>query len=231
MKKEDLLKEKSRINTIERQEKNENKNTINTKTEDLSQNDQIDNESEGYPDIEKTIIDSMKLEIIRLKENLSENKKQINDLIEENNKLKLSQIEISKTISSKDNIINSNKIEINKLQTKNIDLESKNNEKKKIIQELNYKIIELNQKIETNESINKDYYEKNSIPDKQKLLALILSKLYYNLEDYTEAVGWALKSEDSFNITEKSLYVNTILKKMLDKYIEIRKHNFLIGII
>ena len=72
----------------------------------------------------------------------------------------------------------------------------------------------------------KDYYEKNSIPDKQKLLALILSKLYYNLEDYTEAVGWALKSEDSFNITEKSLYVNTILKKMLDKYIEIRKHNF-----
>ena len=35
----------------------------------------------------------------------------------------------------------------------------------------------------------KDYYEKNSIPDKQKLLALILSKLYYNLEDYTEAVG------------------------------------------
>ena len=114
MKKEDLLKEKNRINTIERQEKNENKNTINTKTEDLSQNEQIDNESEGYPDIEKTIIDSMKLEIIRLKENLSENKKQINDLIEENNKLKLSQIEISKTISSKDNIINSNKIEITK---------------------------------------------------------------------------------------------------------------------
>ena len=37
---------------------------------------------------------------------------------------------------------------------------------------------------------------------------------------------WALKSEDSFNIKEKSLYVNTILKKMLDKYIEIRKHNF-----
>ena len=72
----------------------------------------------------------------------------------------------------------------------------------------------------------KDDYEKNSIPDTQKLLALILSKLYYNLEDYTEAVGWALKSEDSFNITEKSLYVNTILKKMLDKYIEIRKHNF-----
>ena len=72
----------------------------------------------------------------------------------------------------------------------------------------------------------KDYYEKKILPEKQKLLALILSKLYYNLEDYTEAVEWALKSEDSFNIKEKSLYVNTILKKMLDKYIEIRKHNF-----
>ena len=72
----------------------------------------------------------------------------------------------------------------------------------------------------------KDYYEKNIIPDKQKLLALILSKLYYNLEDYTSSVEWALKSGDKFNIEEKSLYVNTILKKMLDEYIQIRKHNF-----
>ena len=72
----------------------------------------------------------------------------------------------------------------------------------------------------------KDYYEKNAIPNKQNLIALILSKLYYNLEDYTSAVEWALKSEDSFDIKEKSLYANTILKKMLDKYIEIRKHNF-----
>ena len=46
------------------------------------------------------------------------------------------------------------------------------------------------------------------------------------MEDYTEAVEWALKSEDSFDIKEKSLYVNTILKKMLDIYIQIKKHNF-----
>jgi 26S proteasome regulatory subunit N2 len=72
----------------------------------------------------------------------------------------------------------------------------------------------------------KEYYEKNTVPNKNKLLALILSKLYYNLEDYTQAVEWALKSEDSFDIKEKSQYVVTILKKMLDKYIEIRKHNF-----
>ena len=72
----------------------------------------------------------------------------------------------------------------------------------------------------------KEYYEKNTVPNKNKLLALILSKLYYNLEDYTQAVEWALKSEDSFDIKEKSQYVVTILKKMLDQYIEIRKHNF-----
>ena len=72
----------------------------------------------------------------------------------------------------------------------------------------------------------KDYYEKKILPEKQNLIALILSKLYYNLEDYTSAVDWALKSEDKFDIKENSLYVNTILKKMLDKYIEIRKHNF-----
>ena len=72
----------------------------------------------------------------------------------------------------------------------------------------------------------KEYYEKNLIPDKQKLLALILSKLYYNLEDYTSSVEWALKSGDKFNITENSLYTNTILKKMLDEYMSIRKHNF-----
>ena len=72
----------------------------------------------------------------------------------------------------------------------------------------------------------KDYYEKNILPDKQKLLALILSKLYYNLEDYTSSVEWALKSEDKFDIKENSLYVNTMLKKMLDQYIQVRKHNF-----
>ena len=72
----------------------------------------------------------------------------------------------------------------------------------------------------------KDYFEKNILPNKQKLIALILSKLYYNLEDYTSAVEWALKSEDNFDIKENSLYVHTILKKMLDQYIEIKRHNF-----
>ena len=72
----------------------------------------------------------------------------------------------------------------------------------------------------------KSYYENKVIPEKQQLLALILSKIYYNLEDYDSAIEWALESGEKFNINEQSLYVSTILKKILDKYIGIRKRNF-----
>lgn len=73
----------------------------------------------------------------------------------------------------------------------------------------------------------KTYYENKAIPDKQQVLALILSKIYYNLEDYDSAIEWALESAEKFNINEQSLYVSTILKKILDKYIGIRKKKFL----
>ena len=72
----------------------------------------------------------------------------------------------------------------------------------------------------------KSYYENKVVPEKQQLLALILSKIYYNLEDYDSAIEWALESGEKFNINEQSLYVSTILKKILDKYIGIRKRNF-----
>ena len=70
------------------------------------------------------------------------------------------------------------------------------------------------------------FYNNPEFSSKQKLLSLILSKLYYNLEEYDKAIEWALKSEDKFNISERSLYVTTILKKILDKYIKARKNNF-----
>ncbi len=72
----------------------------------------------------------------------------------------------------------------------------------------------------------KNYYESKTIPGKEELIALILSKLYYNLEQYENAIEWALKSGKKFNISERNLYVSTILKKILDKYISIRKQNF-----
>ncbi len=69
-------------------------------------------------------------------------------------------------------------------------------------------------------------YNSNLIPFKNELLSLILSKIYYNLEDYDSAIEWALQAGVKFNIKEKSQYVNIILQKIIEKYIGIRKNNF-----
>jgi len=68
-------------------------------------------------------------------------------------------------------------------------------------------------------------YTSNSKVNKD-LVALILSKLYYNLEDYDSAIDWALKADTKFNISDRSLYVTTILRKIIDKYIFARKNNY-----
>ena len=69
-------------------------------------------------------------------------------------------------------------------------------------------------------------YKRKEIPVKQELISLILSKIYYNLEDYDSAIEWALEAGSKFNILEKSQYVNTILQRIIEKYIGIRKQNF-----
>ena len=71
-----------------------------------------------------------------------------------------------------------------------------------------------------------ELFKINAIPEKQQLIALILSKIYYNLEDYDSAIDWALESNSSFNYLEKSQFVNTILKKIMEKYISLTKNNF-----
>ena len=76
-------------------------------------------------------------------------------LVEENNKLKSSQVDTIKQLSIKDSIIDSNKQEISRLLTKKSAFETEDENNKKTIKELNYKIIELNQKIESNETMNK----------------------------------------------------------------------------
>ena len=69
-------------------------------------------------------------------------------------------------------------------------------------------------------------FQRREIESKSDLLALILSKIYYNLEDYDSAIDWALQAGSRFNILERSQYVNTILQRIIEKYIQIRKHNF-----
>lgn len=62
--------------------------------------------------------------------------------------------------------------------------------------------------------------------EKKELISVILSKIYYNLDDYESAIEWALKSGERFNISQRNQYVRTILKKIIDKYISVRRANF-----
>ena len=153
--------------------------------ENSSQGDQNENDNENFPDLEKTLINSMKLEMTRIKENLSQSQSKVNDLFQENNKLKLLQLENSKKLSIKEDIINSNKVEINRLQSKNKILESENDSKKNTIQELNYKIIELTQKIESLESINKisEKIKNNEPKNLEKNYLIELGELYNKINE------------------------------------------------
>ena len=69
-------------------------------------------------------------------------------------------------------------------------------------------------------------FRSGELPEKQKLIALILSKIYYNLEDYDSAIEWGLEADEMFNILERTQYINTILKKIIEKYVLIKKNNF-----
>jgi 26S proteasome regulatory subunit N2 len=69
-------------------------------------------------------------------------------------------------------------------------------------------------------------FESNIMPHENGLIALILSKIYYNLEDYESAIEWALQSDNHLNLSEKSQFVTTILRKIIEKYILQRKNNF-----
>ena len=140
------------INTHANEEKPGKENRNNKESTQLEKNDNI---NENFPDIEKTLISSMKIEMARQKESLSQCQSKLNELYQENSKLKLLQLDFSKKLSVKEDIINSNKVEISRLQSKNNILEIENDSKKKTIQELKYKNIELTQKIESLENMNK----------------------------------------------------------------------------
>ena len=120
---------------------------------DLREN--ASNENENYIEIENKIINPMRVEIEHLKGNLAQNNEKINELIQENNKFKLLQVDCNKKLAIKDSIIDSNKQEINRLLSKKNALETEDESNKKMIKDLNYKIIELNQKIESAETMNK----------------------------------------------------------------------------
>ena len=112
-------------------------------------------ENKNYIGITSKLINPMSSEIEQLKEALIKANEKINILIEENNKLKITQGDNMKELLIKEGIIDSNKQEISRLLSKITSYENEEEIKNKTIKDLNYKIIELNQKIESKETIDK----------------------------------------------------------------------------
>ena len=60
-----------------------------------------------------------------------------------------------------------------------------------------------------------------SFPQRE-LAASIASKVFYYLEEYEESLRLALEAGDKFDLNERSQYVETLIHKCIDKYIEKR---------
>eukprot|EP00921_Rhytidocystis_pertsovi_P002494 GHVQ01004303.1.p1 GENE.GHVQ01004303.1~~GHVQ01004303.1.p1 ORF type:complete len:545 (-),score=77.34 GHVQ01004303.1:62-1696(-) len=56
----------------------------------------------------------------------------------------------------------------------------------------------------------------------RELAALVASKVYYHLEEYTEALRYALGAGELFDMSDRSQYVDTIVAKCIDQYISKR---------
>ena len=69
-----------------------------------------------------------------------------------------------------------------------------------------------------------ELYEDKSFPERE-LAALIASKVYYHMEEYNEALRFALESGSKFDINEKSAYVERLISKCIDDYISKRVQN------
>lgn len=76
----------------------------------------------------------------------------------------------------------------------------------------------------TNDDITlvEQLFEDDTFP-LQDLAAAVASKFYYHIEQYEDAVEFALYSEDLFDLEEKSEYVDTIVSKCIDTYVSKRK--------
>ena len=204
------------------------------------------NENEDYNEVENNIINPMSLEIEQLKESLIKSNKKLNELIEENNNLKLSKVENDKQLSIKDSIIDSNKQEISRLLSKINSLENEEENNKKEIKDLNYKIIELNQKIESNETINKitqkirnensedldQYYliQINELNNKLNEIEIKNSKYEFDNKNLMNKIDLIKKDNKTeleimetlyrkkFNILEKSIErLNDIINELLNE--------------
>jgi len=66
------------------------------------------------------------------------------------------------------------------------------------------------------------FVENPEFPERA-LAASVASKVFYYLEEFDEALRLALESGDLFDLNEKSLYVETLINKCIDRYIKLRQ--------
>jgi len=56
----------------------------------------------------------------------------------------------------------------------------------------------------------------------REMAALVISKVYYHLEEYDDAMNYALGAGKLFDLTQKTEYVEKIVTKCIDEYIRIQ---------
>eukprot|EP01114_Cavostelium_apophysatum_P007838 TRINITY_DN2003_c0_g1_i1.p1 TRINITY_DN2003_c0_g1~~TRINITY_DN2003_c0_g1_i1.p1 ORF type:complete len:963 (-),score=285.53 TRINITY_DN2003_c0_g1_i1:59-2947(-) len=56
----------------------------------------------------------------------------------------------------------------------------------------------------------------------RELAALVASKVYYHLEQYSESMNFALGAGKLFDVSQSSEYVDTLVAKCIDEYIRVR---------
>ena len=192
-------------------------------------------ENKNYIGITSKLINPMSSEIEQLKEALIKANEKINILIEENNKLKITQGDNMKELLIKEGIIDSNKQEISRLLSKITLFENEEEIKNKTIKDLNYKIIELNQKIESKETIDKitqkiknenpedlehNYLiEINELNNKINEIEIKNSKLKFDNEKLTNKIDIIIKEKKTELEIMESLYnkKNGILEKEIER--------------
>lgn len=96
------------------------------------------------------------------------------------------------------------------------------------LQSLDSVVDELWAEIANNLADIEELYEDESF-EGRNLAALIASKVYYNLGDYDSSVRFSLASGEQFNINENSEFVETIVSKCIERYIELSKKAYVTG--
>ena len=66
-------------------------------------------------------------------------------------------------------------------------------------------------------------YEDDSFPERE-LAALVASKVYYHLQEYNDAMTFALGAGKLFDISKEGEYEDTMISKCIDYYITISSH-------